>query len=65
PGYLRGRVGTVEAVRPAHVLPDTHAVFGGEHPQHVYTVAFRAAELWGEGDFTVTAELFESYLERP
>jgi nitrile hydratase len=65
PGYLRGRRGTVEAVRPAHVLPDTHAVFEGEHPQHVYTVAFAAAELWGEGDFTVTAELFESYLERP
>lgn len=65
PGYLRGRVGTVERVQPAHVLPDTHAVFAGECPQHAYTVAFSAHELWGDGaeDFTVTAELFESYLE--
>lgn len=67
PGYLRGHLGTVTRVQPAHVLPDTHAVFAGENPQHVYTVAFGARELWGDGaeDFTVTAELFESYLETP
>ena len=64
PGYLRGRLGVVEAVRPAHVLPDTHAVFAGEHPQHVYTVSFTSRELYGSDEcFTVTAELFESYLE--
>jgi nitrile hydratase len=67
PGYVRGRAGTVERVQPAHVLPDTHAVFAGENPQHVYTVRFSARELWGEdGDDTVavTVELFETYLER-
>jgi nitrile hydratase beta subunit len=65
PGYVRGRVGTVEQVQPAHVLPDTHAVFAGENPQHVYTVRFSARELWGdEDDVAVTVELFESYLER-
>jgi nitrile hydratase len=48
------------------VLPDTHAVFQGENPQHVYTVAFSSRELWGDDaaeDFTLHVELFESYLE--
>lgn len=64
PGYLSGRPGVVTAVRPPHVLPDTHAVFAGEHPEHVYTVGFAAGALWGAGteDFTVHADLFESYL---
>ncbi|WP_433507151.1 SH3-like domain-containing protein [Pseudonocardia halophobica] len=65
PGYARGRVGTVARVQPAHVLPDTHAVFAGENAQHVYTVRFSAHELWGDGDdVVVTLELFETYLER-
>ncbi|MDN5919303.1 MAG: nitrile hydratase subunit beta [Pseudonocardia sp.] len=65
PGYLRRRCGMVVAIRPAHVLPDTHAVFEGENAQHVYTVAFSSTELWGPDaeDFTLHAELFESYLE--
>ncbi|GAA4678431.1 nitrile hydratase subunit beta [Pseudonocardia yuanmonensis] len=68
PGYVHGRVGTVDRIQPAHVLPDTHAVFAGENPQHVYTVRFPAHELWGAGAddaAAVTVELFESYLERP
>ncbi|MCO7196192.1 SH3-like domain-containing protein, partial [Pseudonocardia sp. McavD-2-B] len=66
PRYLRGTPGAVTAVRPAHVLPDTHAVFAGEHPEHVYTVAFAAPDVWGPGadpHVTVHADLFESYLE--
>jgi nitrile hydratase subunit beta len=65
PRYLRRRTGTVAAVRPPHVLPDTHAVFAGENPQHVYTVAFPSSELWGPDaePFTLHAEVFESYLE--
>ncbi|MEV1292485.1 SH3-like domain-containing protein [Pseudonocardia sp. NPDC049635] len=65
PGYLRGRAGTVVAVRPPHVLPDTHAVFAGEHPQYVHTVGFTSAELWGPGaeEATVHADLFEIHLE--
>ncbi|MGH3826293.1 MAG: SH3-like domain-containing protein, partial [Pseudonocardiaceae bacterium] len=38
PGYLRGHRGVIELVQPAALLPDTHAVFLGENPQHVYTV---------------------------
>jgi nitrile hydratase len=65
PGYLRRRRGTVTAVRPPHVLPDTHAVFQGENAQHVYTVGFDSTELWGPDaePFTLHAEIFESYLE--
>lgn len=65
PRYVRGHVGTVEAVQPGHLLPDTHAHFQGENPQHVFTVAFDSHELWGADAelFTLTIELFDSYLE--
>jgi hypothetical protein len=64
PGYLRRRRGTITAVRPGHLLPDTHAVFAGENPQYVYTVGFASTEVWGDDaePFTVHADLFESYL---
>ncbi|MGQ0576992.1 MAG: nitrile hydratase subunit beta [Pseudonocardia sp.] len=66
PRYAAGKVGTVEAVQPAHLLPDTHSVFEGEDPQHVYTVRFDSHELFGPDaeDFALTIELFESYLEK-
>jgi hypothetical protein len=65
PAYLRRRRGTVTAIRPAHVLPDTHGVFAGENPQYVYTVGFASSELWGPDaePFRLHADLFESYLE--
>ncbi|MFI6492137.1 nitrile hydratase subunit beta [Streptomyces sp. NPDC050564] len=65
PGYVRGRTGTVEVIQPAAVLPDTNAHFQGENPQHVYSVGFDSHELWGADaePFTLTVELFESYLE--
>ncbi|MYA86724.1 MAG: nitrile hydratase subunit beta [Acidimicrobiaceae bacterium] len=65
PGYIRGRTGTVRALRPAALLPDTNAHFLGENPQHVYTVEFDSTELWGP-DAEAAAlriDLFESYLE--
>jgi nitrile hydratase beta subunit len=65
PNYVRGHRGTIEMVQPAHLLPDTHAHFQGENAQHVYSVRFDARELWGEDaePFSVTIELYESYLE--
>lgn len=65
PRYVRGHVGVVETIQPAHLLPDTHAHFQGENPQHVYSVRFDSRELWGPDaeDFTLTIELFDSYLE--
>jgi nitrile hydratase len=65
PRYIRGQTGLVEMLQPAHVLPDTHAYFLGENPQHVYSVRFDSHELWGTDaeQFTLTIEMFESYLE--
>jgi nitrile hydratase len=66
PRYARGKNGVVEAVRDGFVFPDTNAHGAGESPQRVYTVAFSAAELWGEGadpTLTVSIDAWESYLE--
>ena len=66
PGYARNRRGVVADVHPACVYPDTNADGRGESPQHLYTVAFSGAELWGdeaEAGTTVYIDLFEPYLE--
>jgi hypothetical protein len=44
--------GVVEAIQPAALLPDTHAHFLGENPQHVYSVRFDSRELWPPGPGT-------------
>jgi nitrile hydratase len=66
PRYVRGHAGLVTLIQPASVLPDTNAHFQGENPGYVYTVRFDSHELWGADNepFTLTIELFESYLER-
>jgi nitrile hydratase subunit beta len=66
PSYARGKEGTVRALRPAHVFPDTAAHFLAENPQHVYDVAFTSDELWASDaePATVTLDLYESYLEK-
>lgn len=66
PRYARGRRGVIATVYPAYVFPDTHAHGRGECPQHLYSVRFEGAELWGEDAEPGTAiflDLFESYLE--
>ena len=65
PRYVRRRTGRVTATRPAQVFPDSAAHFLGEDPQHVYSVEFSSAELWGPGaePFSLTIDLFEPYLE--
>jgi nitrile hydratase len=66
PRYVRGKVGIVQLHHGGHVLPDSNAHLQGEAPQHLYTVAFAARELWGpdasSGD-EICADLWESYLE--
>jgi nitrile hydratase len=68
PGYLRGRVGTVERMVEGGCGYFHHTGDGIGDPMPVYIVAFDADELWGEGaedgPMTVYAELFEAYLER-
>lgn len=65
PRYARGREGIILRHHGGHVLPDTNAHFQGENPDHLYTVQFRAQDLWGtgatDGD-TVMLDLWETYL---
>ena len=64
PGYLRGHVGTIEALHGGHVFPDSSAHGRGECPQHLYTVLFEGEELWGNRDgVSVCADLWEGYLD--
>jgi nitrile hydratase len=66
PGYLCGREGTVQRAHGAMVCPDSHARRQGEDPQHLYTVAFEGAEVWGpssEPGVLLLVDLFEPYLE--
>lgn len=65
PAYAAGVRGQILHHHGAHVLPDTNAHGLGEAPEHLYTVVFDAAELWGAperaGD-EVTCDLWDSYL---
>jgi nitrile hydratase len=66
PRYARGKLGAVHAHHGAHVLPDTNAHGKGECPEHVYSVAIAARELWGPQAAPkdkVYLDLWESYLE--
>jgi len=66
PAYARDRAGTVIARHGGWVYPDSNAHGEGEAPEHLYTVAFSGAELWGEDaepGVTLNLDLFEPYLE--
>ncbi len=64
PGYVAGRVGTVERLHGAHVLPDANAHGLGEQPEWLYTVVFDAQELWDDArpGQRVSVDAWESYL---
>jgi nitrile hydratase len=64
PEYARGKTGVIHSHHDAHIFPDDSAK-GDEHAQHLYTVLFKATELWGDEanpNDVVTLELWESYL---
>ena len=65
PRYARDKVGTVLRCHGAHVFPDVRARLEGDAPQHLYTIAFGARDLWGddaEASGKVMLDLWESYL---
>ena len=75
PGYVTGRTGTVTAQLGAALFADRNAQSvlgerppkGSKDPEHLYTVAFDGAELWGadaEPSTEVLVDLFEPYLEK-
>jgi nitrile hydratase len=67
PGYLRGRIGTVERVFEGDYAYFCHTGDGIGDPMPIYIVEFDPAEIWGsraeEGPLMLYAELFEAYLE--
>jgi nitrile hydratase subunit beta len=65
PRYASGKTGVIERVSGAHVYPDMHARGLGEHPQWLYTVEFKARELWADAraEFAVSIDAWEPYLE--
>lgn len=64
PRYVRGRPGIIAAVQGFHVFPDANADGQGEDPHWLYSVAFRAQDLFGAGSHEVFVDCWEPYLER-
>jgi nitrile hydratase len=67
PGYLRGAPGVVERVHAAQPVLDVYENEDGRvAPEHWYTVAFAARDLWPEaGGHTVLVDLWDRHLEDP
>jgi len=67
PRYARGKIGVITADHGGQVFPDTNATFSGEGPECLYTVRFKATELWGPDSNlwdTVCIDMWEPYLEK-
>lgn len=62
PRYARGATGTVVELHGRYWLPDDRARGLRGEPEPVYAVRFAAMDLFGEGDHTVTIDLWQSYL---
>ena len=66
PRYVRGKSGVIARDWGVFVYPDTNAHRAGTKPQHCYSVAFDARELWGKSANRrerVYIDLWEDYLE--
>jgi nitrile hydratase len=66
PRYARGKLGVIERLNGAHVLPDSNAHGQGENPEWLYTVRFTGSELWGpdaDPSLAISIDAWESYLE--
>ena len=66
PKYDERSEGKIEICHGAHVFPDAHAHDLGEQPEHLYTVAFLASELWESPENpndTLCVDIWESYME--
>ena len=64
PRYVRGAVGTVVEAHGDYPLPDDRSRGLPAEPQPVYTVRFAARDLFGEGDHTVTVDVWQHHLRR-
>ena len=64
PRYARGKPGVIAAIQGFHVFPDSNASGKGEDPHWLYSVAFKARDLFGSGSHEVLLDCWEPYLER-
>jgi nitrile hydratase len=67
PRYVRGKRGVIERLHGSYVLPDKNAMGLGQDLEYVYSVRFKARDLWGKDvsvNDRVYIDLWESYLER-
>ena len=62
PAVRAGAIGTIVERQGRYPLPDHRARRLPAELEPVYAVRFDASELFGEGDHTVTVDLWESYL---
>lgn len=65
PAYSAGCVGRIIAQHGCHVFPDSNAHGIGEDPKPLYSVAFKAVDLWGQAEHPndeVVLDLWEPYL---
>jgi nitrile hydratase subunit beta len=68
PGYLKGKVGTIERLHGSFKDPETRAYGGDGLPTRpLYSVAFVQRELWpnygGEAADRLNVDLYEHWLE--
>ena len=66
PRYVRCKTGVIDRDHGVMVFPDTNAAGTGTSPQHVYSVRFEAAEVWGPGCSAKDAiyiDLWDDYLD--
>ncbi|GAA4879885.1 nitrile hydratase subunit beta [Actinomycetospora straminea] len=68
-GYVRGHVGEITHAHGTYVYPDSSAAGLGDDPQHLYTVRFDAADIWGDepgaANTVLHIDLWEPYLTTP
>jgi nitrile hydratase len=66
PAYAQNRVGLIESIHAPAKLPDTNALQLSADWEPVYTVVFRAEDLWesGERRHRVSVDLWQRYLRK-
>ncbi len=66
PRYVRGHPGVIVKDNGNQLFPDTHAQNGEMELQRLFTVSFRATDLWGQDASprdSVRLDLWEAYLD--
>jgi nitrile hydratase subunit beta len=68
PGYVKGKIGSVERVHASFTNPETRAYGADGLPkQPLYLVGFSQRDVWpdyrGQGDDRIYVDVFEHWLE--